>query len=41
MEEARALGVPLRLRVLKVNPRAYALYLRVGCFAAAKPIRIT
>jgi len=32
MEEARALGVPLRLRVLKVNPRAYALYQRVGMF---------
>jgi GNAT superfamily N-acetyltransferase len=30
MGEARALGVPLRLRVLKVNPRAYALYLRLG-----------
>jgi GNAT superfamily N-acetyltransferase len=28
--EARGLGVPVRLRVLKVNPRALAFYLRLG-----------
>jgi GNAT superfamily N-acetyltransferase len=36
MEEARALGVPLRLRVLKVNPRAYALYQRLGMFRSGE-----
>lgn len=30
MEEARRLGVPVRLRVLKVNPRARAFYTRLG-----------
>jgi GNAT superfamily N-acetyltransferase len=30
LEEARQLGVPARLRVLKVNPRALALYQRLG-----------
>jgi putative acetyltransferase len=30
MEEARARGVPVRLRVLKVNPRARAFYERLG-----------
>jgi GNAT superfamily N-acetyltransferase len=29
--EARALGLPLRLRVLRVNPRALAFYLAHGC----------
>lgn len=29
MEEARELGLPLRLRVLKVNPRAQAFYKRL------------
>jgi len=30
MEAARQLGVPVRLRVLKVNPRALAFYQRLG-----------
>lgn len=30
MEEGRRLGLPLRLRVLKVNPRAQAFYERLG-----------
>ena len=30
MEEACRLGLPVRLRVLKVNPRALAFYQRVG-----------
>jgi GNAT superfamily N-acetyltransferase len=30
MEEARRLGLPVRLRVLKVNPRALAFYRRLG-----------
>ena len=30
MEEARQLGVPVRLRVMKVNPRALAFYRRLG-----------
>jgi GNAT superfamily N-acetyltransferase len=30
LEEARGLGVPVRLRVLKVNPRALAFYQRLG-----------
>lgn len=30
MEEARRLGLPVRLRVLKVNPRASAFYRRLG-----------
>lgn len=30
LEEADALGLPVRLRVLKVNPRAMALYRRLG-----------
>jgi len=30
MEEARQLGLPVRLRVLKVNPRALAFYQRLG-----------
>jgi GNAT superfamily N-acetyltransferase len=30
MEEARELGLPVRLRVMKVNPRALAFYLRLG-----------
>ena len=34
MEEARRLGVPVRLRVLKVNPRALAFFERLG-FARA------
>ena len=29
-EEARQLGLPVRLRVLKVNPRAFAFYQRLG-----------
>jgi GNAT superfamily N-acetyltransferase len=29
--EARALGVPLQFRVLRVNPRALAFYLAAGC----------
>jgi ribosomal protein S18 acetylase RimI-like enzyme len=29
--EARDLGLPLRLRVLRVNPRALAFYLAAGC----------
>jgi len=29
-EEARGLGLPVRLRVLKVNPRALAFYERLG-----------
>ena len=36
MEEARALGVPLRLQVLKVNPRAYSLYQRLGMFRSGE-----
>lgn len=30
MEEARQLGLPVRLRVMKVNPRALAFYQRLG-----------
>lgn len=30
MDEARQLGLPVRLRVLKVNPRALAFYERLG-----------
>jgi GNAT superfamily N-acetyltransferase len=30
MEEARQLGLPIRIRVLKVNPRALAFYKRLG-----------
>ena len=30
LEEARGLGLPVRLRVLKVNPRALAFYQRLG-----------
>jgi RimJ/RimL family protein N-acetyltransferase len=30
MEEAHSLGLPVRLRVLKVNPRALAFYERLG-----------
>jgi GNAT superfamily N-acetyltransferase len=30
MEEARQLGLPVRLRVMKVNPRALAFYDRLG-----------
>jgi GNAT superfamily N-acetyltransferase len=30
MEEARALSLPIRLQVLKVNARAMAFYLRLG-----------
>ena len=30
MEEAQRLGLPVRLRVLKVNPRAAAFYRRLG-----------
>ncbi len=30
IEEARRLGLPVRLRVLKVNPRALAFYERLG-----------
>lgn len=30
MEEARQLGLPMRLRVMKVNPRALAFYQRLG-----------
>jgi ribosomal protein S18 acetylase RimI-like enzyme len=30
LEEARQLGVPVRLRVMKVNPRAIAFYERLG-----------
>jgi GNAT superfamily N-acetyltransferase len=30
MEEARELGLPVRLRVMKVNPRALAFYQRLG-----------
>ena len=30
MEEARELDLPLRLRVMKVNPRALAFYRRLG-----------
>ena len=28
--EARALGMPIRLRVLRVNPRALAFYIAAG-----------
>lgn len=30
MEEGRSLGLPVRLQVLKVNPRAMKFYLRLG-----------
>jgi len=30
MEEARRMGLPIRLRVLKVNPRALAFFQRLG-----------
>ena len=30
MEEARQLGLPIRLHVMKVNPRALAFYQRLG-----------
>jgi ribosomal protein S18 acetylase RimI-like enzyme len=30
MEEARQLGLPIRLGVMKVNPRAGAFYQRLG-----------
>jgi GNAT superfamily N-acetyltransferase len=30
MEEARQLGLPVQLRVMKVNPRAMVFYLRLG-----------
>jgi GNAT superfamily N-acetyltransferase len=30
LEEARQLGLPVRLRVLTVNPRALAFYRRLG-----------
>jgi GNAT superfamily N-acetyltransferase len=30
LEEARRLGLPVRLRVLKINPRALAFYERLG-----------
>lgn len=30
LTETRGLGLPVRLRVLKVNPRALAFYLRLG-----------
>ncbi len=30
-DEARAIGLPLRLNVLKVNPRARQFYERMGC----------
>ena len=30
LEEARQLGLPVRLRVMKVNPRAMAFYERLG-----------
>jgi GNAT superfamily N-acetyltransferase len=30
LEEARQLGLPVRLRVMKVNPRALAFYQRLG-----------
>jgi ribosomal protein S18 acetylase RimI-like enzyme len=30
LEEARQLGLPVRLRVMKVNPRAWAFYQRLG-----------
>jgi GNAT superfamily N-acetyltransferase len=30
MEEARQLGLPVRLRVMKVNPRALAFFQRLG-----------
>ena len=36
MEEARDLGLPLRLRVLKVNPRALAFYDRLGFMRTGK-----
>ncbi len=32
MDEARGLGLPVRLRVLKVNPRALAFYDRLGFY---------
>lgn len=36
MEEARRLGLPVRLRVLKVNPRALAFYRRLGFIRAGE-----
>ena len=36
MEEARELGLPVRLRVLKVNPRAEAFYQRLGFVRTAE-----
>ena len=30
MDEARRLGLPVRLRVMKVNPRGLAFYERLG-----------
>lgn len=30
VEEARSLGFPVRLRVMKANPRALAFYRRLG-----------
>lgn len=36
MEEARRLGLPVRLRVLKVNPRALAFYQRLGFVRAGE-----
>jgi GNAT superfamily N-acetyltransferase len=40
MEEARQLGLPVRLQVLKVNPRALAFYERLDSRASVKRIRI-
>jgi ribosomal protein S18 acetylase RimI-like enzyme len=34
--EARALGLPLRLRVRRVNPRAFAFYIAAGCEIVAE-----
>ena len=36
IDEARELGLPVRLRVLKVNPRALAFYRRLGFLAAGE-----
>jgi GNAT superfamily N-acetyltransferase len=36
LDEARRLGLPVRLRVLKGNPRALAFYLRVGFCVAGE-----
>jgi ribosomal protein S18 acetylase RimI-like enzyme len=36
MDEARCHGLPARLRVLKVNPRARALYKRLGFVCAGE-----